>query len=295
VIKVTSSRFPELSVRSDFSWGTPSRRVQSSGGVLEHTAPRHVILIHGFNVSEKAARESYEEFLDILKAAKWIKDERELGVFWGFHWPGDHPQKLASMAGYSSRVMSARASGDALAKHLNRLNANQKVYIVAHSLGCRVAVETLAAVRDLGDDYSGASIEGVFLMAAAIPSGLCEGSTRPFGVPVARIGEYAYFSRRDRVLRIAFPAGQSFFGEPGHAVGRYGEPTGRWTQTKNTQLGHGEYWSSAQIAEDVGRAFGRRVPRRLPTNSPLHKDVSIVDSQIDIRNLPSRDPGGHLR
>ena len=91
----------ELSVRPDRG-SEALRFVRWRGRRQDYTAPRLVILIHGFNTSEKKARNSYREFLENLA----LQSAGHLGTrsysmitatFWTFYWPGDHSSYPVSM------------------------------------------------------------------------------------------------------------------------------------------------------------------------------------------------------
>jgi pimeloyl-ACP methyl ester carboxylesterase len=246
----------ELTVRSNIFGETISDRVQVKGSSLDYLAPRLVILIHGFQNSTEKARRSYEGFRGALRAALWLGDENVLGSFWEFHWPGDHPSGIVSLATYSVRVPEAREAGRLLADHLATMNERQEVVLVAHSLGCRVALEAVKFVRG-NHSYRGASIRAVCLMAAAVPDILCVGEGRPFALNLSGCTEHILFSARDRVLLLAFSVGQYLYGEKGTAVGLHGTPRGRWPRTMSTTLGHSGYWSSFHVAEYIGTALGQ--------------------------------------
>lgn len=263
------TRHAKLSTRvTSYRTTAVDEKIHDSGKKSERKNPCQIIMIHGFNVPEEAARETYDGFLEVFRDANKTPDENRLGLFRAFHWPGDHPSRAASAAGYANRVGAANESGRLLAKYLGKLNRKQKVYIVAHSLGCRVALSALARIRHRGPNYSGATVVGVFLLAAAVPTEFCTNNAEPFGYQIATAGEYAYFSHHDQILRLWFPLGQRFYGEPRRAVGRHGEPTDRWTGgPSEKRLGHGEYWSDREIAKDIGRALGANPPRSIATNT----------------------------
>ena len=121
------------------------------------------------------------------------------------------------------RVGVAREAGDRLARHFlaTEHTKGREVRIVAHSLGCRVALEALRIVRGMGAGYAGGRIEAVFLLAAAVPVRRCEPTDTWYPRPWQRCAEYVLYSRDDRVLRGAFRPGEYVAdGEWGPAVGR---------------------------------------------------------------------------
>lgn len=227
---------------------------------------RLLILIHGYQNSEDDAHHAYLRFQERLRGVMPTGGLGSIGEVWEFHWPGDHPRFFLSVFTYSARVESARVSGIYLADHLKRL-PGRRVHIVAHSLGCRVALSAISAIdRKIHDgDYGGAEIGEVFLLAAAVPAHECETKEgRPFPRALSTSREHVLYSRRDLVLRPFFGIGQGAFGSRAPAVGHGGLPYFRWTVQLDTALGHGKYWSSRDVAEIVGAAFSTNVPRTSP-------------------------------
>ena len=135
----------------------------------------------------------------------------------------------------------------------------QQVVLVAHSLGCRVALECLAEIRAQGDDWTGAKVVATCLMAAAVPTPLC---TAPgaYDTTLSDCCETVLYSTHDRVLTTCFRPGQSLYGEKGQAVGYEGMPSGRWNcllhKGKNTAVGHGDYWTNGVVAHYLGGVLG---------------------------------------
>ena len=98
---------------------------------------------------------------------------------WGavceFHWPGDDRRgALASTVTYSFRIEPAHSSAIRLVDSLDNekpLTPNLSLYIVAHSLGCRVTLEALREIanRKKKDQYNGPVVRKVVLMARGCP------------------------------------------------------------------------------------------------------------------------------
>lgn len=286
----------ELTVRSDIPGLTIAEHVKVNGSEIDHRARRIIILIHGFQNSAKKARGYYAAFLRALRIALWVEDERSLGSFWGFQWPGNHPVGVISMATYSVRVPEAREAGRLLAEHLSELHSSQEVIMIAHSLGCRVALEATKFVRQKGSAYHGANIRAICMLAAAVPTGLCEGEgatelregeEMPFARGLPGCDETAFYSSRDRVLFLGFPIGQRLYGERGAPVGLRGTPYHRWNSAISTGLGHGDYWPSFQVAEHVGAALGRSGWHRLREDM-LPISLATESETLGIRNVPVR-------
>jgi hypothetical protein len=245
-------RVNKLSVRG--SGVAIGRKVDDNGSKQDREAGHLLVLIHGFNNSEDDADDSYTNLRTHL--AKAANGHRErIGSVWEFYWPGDPTTPF----GYSGRNYSAMIAGDTLAQDwVARLRRDQTVSIVAHSLGCRVAMETIRSIRET-PNWGGARIGFAFLMAAAVPEPLCEPSSEYYPDMVAR--EHVFYSRSDWVLWLWFRPGQRGVTEPGRAVGRYGGPPQRWSTSTPTGLGHGEYWASADVAGDIAYHLGARTSR----------------------------------
>jgi hypothetical protein len=251
-----------------------ARQVTDSGKAEDRSAPRLVILIHGYQTSAERAQNAYAKFATHLRAG--TRDGgASLGPIWEFHWPGDHPVPPISVATFHGKIANARISGDLLAKDWLRQRHGQHVVLVAHSLGCRVALEAIRSILDAGDAWDGAHIAAVFLLAAAVPVPLCvpEGT---FSASMANSAEHVFHSRSDQVLHLAFPPGAYLAGEGGPAVGRDGQPTPRWRGLHDTGLGHGKYWSSKDVASRIAEVLGRNeqqllLSRPLPRWPPLER------------------------
>jgi pimeloyl-ACP methyl ester carboxylesterase len=234
-----------------------------------------LLLVHGFANSPKKAHASYEKFIARLSA----EDESFPGT-WGavceFHWPGDysgHP--VLSALSYSARVPVAIGSGQRLAQFLHEdelLTEKKNLYIVAHSLGCRVALEALNEIGRF-KEYKGPVVRAVALLAAAVPVEYCLPDTGEYK-RMSSMDQHVFFSRHDMVLFGPFGPGQFFFGERGHAVGRNGGPGERWQGTTDTKLGHGDYWEDRhKVAPGVGQILSggpvKPPERHLPETQPV--------------------------
>lgn len=257
-----------VSVREDWVRDRLAAELDWEGSLGDHIADRLVILIHGYQNSAVKAERSYLDFRAAMRDAIAPGRERQLGPYWEFHWPGNHHRGLISLATYSVRVPIALIAGERLARwFLNGLDkGDQRVILVGHSLGCRVALEAVKTIRQMGDEYKGARIEAVFLLAAAVPQECCRRTGDNKWYPNAYEGsvEHVFHSENDRALGLAFRAGQFGFGEDGAAVGRDGRPQDRWESEVDTQLDHGEYWSSKYVAETIGWLLRLRNLRPLP-------------------------------
>lgn len=254
----------ELSVRQE---GTSAASDEVSYGNGDLAALRMVILIHGSANPRNFASANYQDFRTALRSALWLDhDLKPLGTIWDFHWPSDHPGtfdpwRLRSRVRYEYNVHIALSAGRSLADFIAQMDPRQQVALVAHSLGCRVVLECLKRLRSAHPDR-GATVTKVCLMAAAVPTPLCE-PDKLYGETLPHCREAVLHSTRDKVLRWAFPAGQRQF-EPGRAVGSTGRPDHRWQHYPDTRLGHGGYWRDFHVAEIVGQMLGVVHTRTIP-------------------------------
>jgi predicted alpha/beta hydrolase family esterase len=267
--------------------------VESGPAIEQHrTAPHLVIFIHGYQNSEKKARRSYEKFEAKLDAAI-PGGVRRMGAIWWCHWKGDHPLGLISMATYPIRVETAKLAGAELADWVEKRSPLQHVTIVAHSLGCRVALHAVMKIRAAGSAWKGAHVDDVFLLAAAVPVRLCVPTSNMYGARRERSAEHVFHSRSDVVLAGAFRPGQYLVGERGPAVGRHGKPDYRWTSREETGLAHGDYWKSSDVAIGVAELLGLRPwrsieERRLPRASSFLERAGLEGREIPARGLVPR-------
>ena len=155
---------------------------------------------------------------------------------WEVYWPGYWPIKPLSVkeiswSSYPARVRDAPHVGRALARYLDEINSQsprvRDVLFIAHSLGCRIVLETIEHLR-IGNRLE---VPGVCLMAAAVPTFMVSvgGSLR--GAAEYAGKAYVLHSPADRVLRWAFRPGEflaTVRTSPLEAVGRFGNPKILW-------------------------------------------------------------------
>ncbi|HVZ78780.1 MAG TPA: alpha/beta hydrolase [Gemmatimonadaceae bacterium] len=254
-----------------------------------------VLLVHGYANSANAARESWTAFL------QGIADETVGG--WqprvvGVQWPGDEPLPVLNQASYPSKIGVARESAACVAEWLRSANgpggAPMTISIVAHSLGCRLAVELLERIADDPGAYN-VVVDRVVLMAGAVPTvrvdaghELRDGAEFPHGT-------CALFSEGDDVLRIAFPIGETAGGDGFFptAVGRHGGPGSTWTAAQQMAhsagglYGHSDYWPGREAAR-AAAAFLRLVVLAQPLARGLDAVAPPEPNVIGERTLASR-------
>ena len=249
------------------------------------SASRLILLIHGFNNSEQDARRAFATFRRNL--GKSVPREQ----LWEFHWPGDHPEPFISKVTYPVRVPVAMLTGQALKEFLSERHNARSLVIIAHSLGCRVALETVFQIM-ADAAYSGPQLEHVFLMAAAVPTRLCDTPQKRFPARGREIREHVFYSPRDVVLAAGFEPFQSAVGvlEEGEAVGYRGLPAQqRWASRTGVCLKHGEYWKSRPISRHILTTLTTGTPpSALPHRCLGRYPVSATAFAVKRLRLPAR-------
>jgi hypothetical protein len=147
------------------------------------------LVVHGFNVTRAEGLAACAE----LERAARIDATCWLGVLW----PGSSPT-LGALC-YPWKEGPADETGTRLATALDSL-APRRLSVVAHSLGCRVVLQTLRALRSPRCDE-------VALLAGAVDCDALVRSDR-YRDAVARAGRVVVVSsKKDHVLEWAFPVG----------------------------------------------------------------------------------------
>ncbi len=260
----------ELTARADWEAGQISK-IDLYGGYIEGKS-QLVFFIHGFNNDRRRALEYYKDCFEAL-ARTFGRSRRTMDeqiIF--FTWPGDQfDSRLLSAAAYTFQISKAKEVAADLAQylvaHAARLDSRLELSFVAHSLGARLTLEVIRELKMLAAQRVTGSrqieLKAMVLMAAAVPVGCCESGDRFPSADADR--EVVLFSNRDKSLGAPFRLGQ--LGDCGglnpEAVGRRGNPRGRWQTAVNTGLGHGEYWSGRAPQEQMAGLFGWKAPREL--------------------------------
>lgn len=154
---------------------------------------RLTIVVHGYNVSRSAGRQSLSRFADM------IADDAGGGIL-AVLWPGDHWSRALS---YSWEGRDADDSAAALVRFIeDHVATSVALSFVAHSLGNRVALEAVERLVDRGYD-----VGQLCLLAAAIDAySLASPEDYLAGVGVSK-RTAVLWSKKDKVLRFAYPAG----------------------------------------------------------------------------------------
>lgn len=270
------------------------RVVGVGGGVADHVKDtpkgwvagrrRVIVLVHGYNNTEKDAKESYRDFTQHLQGYAQLLD---LGQFF---WPGDANLGFLSALSYPFEIKDAKESAARLAEFFAAAQGPQgtpmELNCVCHSLGCRLLLEVLRMVHQ-GKVNEWPEVRWVCLMAAAVQVDMVEsgGDFEP-GAHLAK-HRIVLYSPADKVLHYAFPIGQTaaFEGFFPAAVGRFGRPAS--LTPYRVEMGgndHSDYWSDPRSAEVVASFLGASVPRSLPARMlPLRRDSE--ERALESRNV----------
>lgn len=216
---------------------------------------RILLFIHGYANDLKDAFIAYTAFASNADRVLGAGSLRPVvGLFF---WPGDTNPRWFSPLSYPWEIQPAKDSASRLAEWLQGLRgpggSPVEIDIIAHSLGCRVTLETLDILRFIPNPT--VRIRSVTLMAAAVEEGAVDmregviGALRPAAfLPGDRL---LLFSESDWVLWLAFPLGQSAAGESflPTAVGRFGGPQTLPAQRDEYYgAGHSDYWPGEESA-----------------------------------------------
>jgi pimeloyl-ACP methyl ester carboxylesterase len=246
-----------------------------------------LVLVHGYNNHQGEAAEAYIGFRNRQSAIFEDVDRERLEKRLGdAFWPGDAkwigPLDWLDFMFYPFAVGVARQAAPLLAELLQRMPNLERVDFLAHSLGCRLTLETLALLRQRG--YP--AIGRVCLMAAAVPCDMLEPGgrfeTMLWDLQGAGVEIRVLYSKIDPVLQFAFPPGQTLAGEPSmRALGRYGPPPdmpghgATVSEHRVYNAGHSDYWGHRDnpAMEDATRDAGVFLkmgdhPRQISARAP---------------------------
>ena len=272
-----------ISVRTDDAGGSVMRASAVPSRLLEQSG-QLTLLIHGYANTKAVATRAFGRFRSVLDPF----DRDAVNVYW----PGDWGMIGLSQASYPFQRRRALDSVTELAQFFRLelderlLSANRarkilrplELRVVAHSLGCLVALELLKLL--LNRSRTELELRQLVLMAAAVPQYRL--NDRDLGHVLAEAKTVrVYYSYRDWVLALAFPLGElphrpfpeGWSGGKRVAIGRHG--CGQRFHNVDEQrrrCGHSGYWSDQTIASAVrddiaGRAEnqGNRQPQERTT------------------------------
>ncbi|MBZ5570737.1 MAG: alpha/beta hydrolase [Acidobacteriia bacterium] len=270
-----------MAVRTEEKGGGVTPNVQPDTPVLRS---RVVLLIHGYCNNLEDARKSYATFIENFKAfepKEQLRAQSFVGDMVRFYWPGDKDWWRLRFLSYSLEIRPAKSSAKVLAEFFSNLKAPVELYVIAHSLGNRVAMELLDSFWHDGVPPA-VRLRGVCMMAAAVPVSAVRW---PGNLHYASLltQTQVLFSPGDWTLRVPFPAGQAFGIDSfaSQAVGLNGEPLMHWKwkqpmaytkKGKTKKYGHGDYWIQKESAKPVsdllkGETSTSLAKHALPSNS----------------------------
>jgi pimeloyl-ACP methyl ester carboxylesterase len=251
------------------------------------------VLIHGYNVNRVNGEDGFKAFAQLLQN-RGVPEVSVLGQVVGFLWPGDEDIKFISGLFYPAKMGAARDSAALLTRFILGLRGPNgspvQVILVAHSLGNRVALET---VNDLlvRANRTWGRMEGLCLMAAAVTVSMTENGGR-LSPASKSLRTRNMFSEADNILHWAFPPGETAAGEGffPQAVGRFGNPMTVWNEKFDLQpYDHGNYFtglrSNDKSAQYVAQFLGAAISTQPATN---HISSNPLPSANDV---PSRRIG----
>ncbi|MBX3274415.1 MAG: alpha/beta hydrolase [Sandaracinaceae bacterium] len=232
-------------------------------------------LIHGFNNSRSVGRASGLEFASLMRASS---GSDRLGCVVVVLWPGDH--RLGALT-YSFEERDADRTAAELARTITqRIAPGPAASFVAHSLGCRVALETMRRLHG-----EGVASQEVVLMAGAVDADALARSSRYAGGVRAARRVATVASRHDRVLQFAFPAGNAI---AGLLYGGYRQAALGWAGPTAARRPRPEPLPPTVLPLSVtnhGVGHGDYLPGRGPTG-PKHESAAHFTAEV-LRGLPT--------
>lgn len=278
----------EISLRRDDVGGEVRTKPEASDDSALRAARHLVLLIHGYNNNRLKAVEAYKGFHDRQHDQDPADHYGSDRKFVELYWPGDAAWGIASFLFYMGSIDRARESATVLGGYLAECFQNDQVRIdiVAHSMGCRLALELLQTLAV----HPQLQIARIVFMAAAVPTFMLEGSPpgrlRSGYNAVIHEGARSLYSSDDRVLAFAFPLGQTLAGDGegfvptalGHEYWVSGSVPFNLGQAENTGAGHGDYWGGGNPKPrplSCARAAAREVRDYLRFTSAGDRSVSV--------------------
>lgn len=235
-------------------------------GALPGHAGGLTFVVHGYNNDRAQGMASIAGFASAAAAAvPALAGTLLVGVLW----PGD---AIFGFLSYPTEERDADATAAAFARELARTRLDAIPTFVAHSLGCRVVLETIERLTRLHPDR--AWVDQIVLMAGAVDNDCLGRRERYLRGATGALRVVTVASTADRVLQLAFPAGDWLTGifSGGYtrtALGRSG-PAAEPRPPQATSpfqvgafgIGHGDYLGGdtpprRQAARFAGRAIVR--------------------------------------
>jgi len=251
------------------------------------------LLLHGYNVNAQTANTSYTQLFGTIRRQAGLPpflQKRSWLVSWPAYasWGLGRGKTIFSPLTYPLQIPSAVDAADALKRYIDRSNADGvEITLLAHSLGCRVALELLDRYAS-SPGGTASQFPLVVLMAAAIPTYFFEDRERLWRGALLPRQTMVLFSGRDSILTGPFRVGQTIAGEGmfPKAVGATGRPmSGFWTHVIPTRNRHSGYFVDPTTAGHIAQSFGQAPPKLLPV---LDETITTPDPP---RILPQLELG----
>jgi hypothetical protein len=277
--------------------------------------PHLIFLLHGYNNDQHDADIAYDAFCKreqslVRDGGDWAPGAAVVQVYW----PGDARWWIASALYYPFAVPRALQVGKALGAILDDLGGHSAGLLiadfVAHSLGNRVLLHTLANLRGA----SAVWVRRVVHMAGAVPTWTLESAARiePLRAPLLRecatsSRATSLYSGSDDVLALAFPIGETaadtYDGELpvalGHADWNDGDRVDNFTQLEAVGAGHGNYWGAKKKTQrlddwlrdtvnsslDLANSATRNTPTRVSADRDLPDDRTLNERATEERTV----------
>lgn len=258
-------------------------------------------LIHGYNVDPRGAAQAYSRLFDTIRRLTLLPPLLN-SQSWLVYWPGyasgglASGKTLASPLTYAAQIPSARDAAGALREYIDQKSGGKAhVSLIAHSLGCRLALELLDSYVTLPSAVA-PEFSVVVLMAAAVPTYFFEELTRLWRGALLPKRMLVMFSEKDLILAGPFRVGQTIAGEGvfPKAVGATGWPIGFWVDALQTRNGHSGYFEDLGVGAEISRALGQAAPTSLRVFNSMSAVVIDPIRALPSFSLPSRSIGGEL-
>ena len=299
-----------LSLRMDRVGGAVNSHPDLSEFNAYRTRNRLLLLIHGFNNDVVAADNAYNGFFEVQRELAnltpgddFSPDRNVIKVYW----PGDDAGATRALY-YPESIGQAEASALVLANVLLDLRPDGvELEIIAHSMGCRLALELMRRLPAL----SGIRLTRAVFMAAAVPTFMLEDwadatSLHNAFERVCLEGGLSLYSTFDAVLADAFPIGQTmaagregFFPVAlGHDEWRSPHSLRDLTQIEDRGAGHSDYWGQVvQTREQCARPASEHIRQFLgfprvgdrPIPSTTIPDRRLASASLPVRELVERN------
>jgi esterase/lipase superfamily enzyme len=274
----------EITLRKDSSGGAHRSKIYGTRAAFDKRS-RLILLVHGFNVSEDQAHDRQYQPL--------TKRLANLGVRWDIgevYWPGDGRIPIIRNLQYPLLIKRANDCSKPFAEYLSECEAPNnmpcEIVLIAHSLGCRLILETLLALTDQLEITNRSAAITIIMMGAAVPVSLVKYDGRlSTGLSIVKKATVLY-SRQDFVLSWLFPLGQ-VFDQDGRtdleAVGLRGNPcNGLWhKRSEMPNYQHGYYWEREDAAREIAAILG------VPVAKPLKSRSLPPQRQLPYRQDPT--------